>query len=163
MGSGKSTVAKLLSRETGILWYDLDTLIEVKTQLTIPAIFDSKGELFFRKTEHEVLSDVMQSSDSFILSLGGGTPCYSNNLELLNRPEVSTFLLSASIETLLVRLKKQVNTRPLLMEMNDDSAREFIAKHLFERNTFYNQAQYKVDTDNKTPEQIVKEIRNILV
>ena len=82
-------------------------------------------------------------------------------MEVLNNNSI-TIYLRANIGTLVQRLSKQKEKRPLIARISDEDLPEFIAKHLFERNIFYNKAQYVVDTDYKTPEEIVEEITTIL-
>jgi shikimate kinase len=158
MGAGKSTVAKELHEKTGLEFIDMDNVIEQKTQFSIPEIFKNKGEIYFRKLETEMLSELMKLPTAFILSLGGGTPCYGNNAELLQNENAVTFYLKASIETLYARLTNQKEKRPLLAAKPENDFKEYIAKHLFERNQFYNLADYKIDTDNKLPVEIASEI-----
>jgi|SRR6476660_2335552 len=162
MGSGKSTVASPLHERSGIEWIDLDTQIEARLQLTVPEIFASKGEIFFRKAEHDVLKEILDKNDSFILSLGGGTPCYANNHELLKADGLDWFYLKASPDTLYERVKDDTTDRPLLSGKSPDELKSFIAQHLFERSFFYNQAKYKIATDDKSPLEIAIEIEKLL-
>jgi shikimate kinase len=94
--------------------------------------------------------------------LGGGTPCYANNHELLNGDNVVSIYLKASIETLFNRLAFNASKRPLIADKNPEEMKEFIAMHLFERSFYYNQAQYKVVVDDKTIDQTVNEIADLL-
>ncbi|HLF53437.1 shikimate kinase [Flavobacterium sp.] len=162
MGCGKSTIAKLLSEAIGIPYFDLDKIIEEKTNLSVKILFKEKGEIYFRKLEHEVFHDLMHNSDSMILSLGGGTPCYANNHELLKGENTISIYLSASIDTLYNRLLNDKNNRPLIADKSEEELKEFIAKHLFDRSFYYHQAQYKINVDGKTPENIVEEIEELL-
>ncbi|RTY86773.1 shikimate kinase [Flavobacterium sp. GT3R68] len=162
MGCGKSTIAKLLSEKTGIPYLDLDEIIEEKTQMSIPDLFNERGEIYFRKLEHQIFQDLMTNSQSMVLSLGGGTPCYSNNHELLKGTGICSVYLAASIPTLYNRLIHNKTGRPLLANKNEDELKEFIAKHLFDRSFFYHQAQFKVNVDDKNPENIVSEIEGKL-
>src|SRR5436190_1389040 len=102
MGSGKSTIARLLSESLGISYLDLDEIIEKKTNQSIKEIFETKGEIYFRKIEHEIFRNLIIEKDSkeMILSLGGGTPCYANNHEFLNGEGIISIYLKASIDTL---------------------------------------------------------------
>ena len=163
MGSGKSVVARLLAKKLDLPYLDLDAIIEKKEDATITQIFDSQGEIKFRKLEHETFKQLMQNEDSFVLSLGGGTPCYANNHEFLNGPAVTSVYLKAAIDTLQDRLISEKSQRPLIANMQPEEMKEFIAKSLFERSYFYNQAAFSVHTDNKTPEEIANEIKSLLV
>ena len=162
MGCGKSTIAKLVATNVGLPYLDLDEIIEKRENTTIKKLFSDKGELYFRKLEHEILSDLMNSQDSFILSLGGGTPCYAYNHELLKGENKHAIYLSASIATLYNRLQNENENRPLIANKSEEEIKEFIAKNLFDRSFYYNQAKYKVTVDNKSVGEIVAEIEKIL-
>jgi len=157
MGSGKSHISKILSDKINFKLIDLDKEISWQNKLTIPEIFEKKGEIYFRKLERETLEEILATQENIVLSLGGGTPAYYNNMEIINHNSESIFL-RASISTLVERLSKQKEKRPLIAKITDEDLPEFIAKHLFERNIFYSKAQFSISTDNKTPEDIVKEI-----
>jgi len=157
MGSGKSHISKILSDKINFKLIDLDKEISWRNKLTIPEIFEKKGEIYFRKLERETLEEILATQENIVLSLGGGTPVYYNNMEIINHNSKSIFL-RASISTLIERLSKQKEKRPLIAKITDEDLPEFIAKHLFERNIFYSKAQFSISTDNKTPEDIVKEI-----
>jgi shikimate kinase len=162
MGSGKSVVAKNLANQIGISAVELDEMIEKKCEMSIQELFSSKGELFFRKEEHQLFLNLLNDENDMIISTGGGTPCYFNNHELLNGENVISIYLKASIDTLYNRLLKGKKKRPLIADLNDSEIKEFIAKHLFDRSFYYNQATYKVNVDTKTIDEIVAEIANLL-
>ncbi len=163
MGSGKSVLAKKLAQKLKVSFLELDDLIEKKSEMTIKTIFSQKGELFFRKLEHELFSEIMQSNSDFVLSTGGGTPCYFNNYQLLQQSDSISIYLKASIDTLYSRLNNQKENRPLLAHHDGDELKEFIAKHLFERSYFYNQAQFTVVVDEKSEDEIIDEIEQLLL
>ena len=162
MGCGKSTIAQNLSKITNIPFLDLDKCIENKANLSINEIFEQFGEIHFRKLEHEMFLELLQSSENIIIGLGGGTPCYANNHELLKGDDVTSIYLKASIETLYNRLIHNKSKRPLIANMEEDEMKEFIAKHLFDRSYYYNHAQHKVSVDNKAVEETVQDILEIL-
>jgi shikimate kinase len=157
MGSGKTHISKILSEKLNFKFIDLDKEIFQRSKLTIPEIFEKKGELYFRKLEREVLEEILATEKDIVLSLGGGTPVYYNNMEIINNNSKSIFL-KASVNTLSERLSKQKEKRPLIARISDENLPEFIAKHLFERNQFYSKAQFSITTDNREPEDIVDEI-----
>jgi shikimate kinase len=163
MGSGKSTIGKLLADKINFSSYDLDNRIEKDENLSISEIFEQKGELYFRKLERQVFESILDKNLNIVLSLGGGTPCYYDNHELLNSENVISIYLKASIETLFERLKTEKLTRPLLSNLDEKEKKEFIAKHLFERSFFYNHANYSISVDTKSPEMIVAEIEKLLL
>jgi shikimate kinase len=162
MGSGKSVIAKKLASNLQLTCLELDVLVEKKSKMAIETIFSTKGELYFRKLEHELFLEQMQSNDTFILSTGGGTPCYYNNHELLKSDNCISIYLKASIATLYDRLVHGRAKRPLLAISSEEKLKEFIAKHLFERSFYYNQANYTINVDDKTIEEIVAEIKSLL-
>lgn len=157
MGSGKTHVSKILSDKINFKLFDLDKEISRRNKSTIPEIFQKRGEIYFRKLEREVLEEILATQENTILSLGGGTPVYYNNMEIINSNSTSVFLRT-SINTLVERLSKQKEKRPLIANISNEDLPEFIAKHLFERNVYYNRAQYSISTDSKTPEEILQEI-----
>jgi shikimate kinase len=162
MGCGKSTIAKELSNKIGIPFIDLDEFIEKKIKMTIKTIFADKGEIYFRKLEHECFVELLNYTEPIIIGLGGGTPCYANNHELLKREDVQSIYLKAAIETLVDRLSLNKSNRPLIANKNDVEMKEFIATHLFERSYYYNQAQHSVVVDQRTIAQTVEDILAIL-
>ncbi len=162
MGCGKSTIANRLSKITTIPCLDLDKCIEERTNLSIKEIFELQGEIYFRKLEREVLIDLLNAPGDLILGLGGGTPCYANNHELLKGDNIMSIYLKASVETLFERLVSNKTKRPIIANKTDDELKEFIAKHLFDRSFYYNQAQYKVSIDGKSKDETTQDILDIL-
>lgn len=162
MAVGKTTIASLLSEKIGLKMVDLDNLIEEKTNLSVSDIFEHKGEIYFRNIEHEILKEVLENEEKLIISTGGGTPCYANNHLLINSKNAISIYLKASLPIIFERLKSDKKNRPLVANQSDEELEEFIAKHLFERSYFYNQATFKISIDNKNPEIIVKEIIQLL-
>lgn len=160
MGSGKSHISKVLSQKINFKLIDLDRQISVKNKMTIPEIFEKRGEIYFRKQENQILNEILDFTEDIILSVGGGTPAYFNNMEIINQHSESVFL-QTSVKTLSERILKQKEKRPLVANIADEDLPEFIAKHLFERNVFYSQAKYKVITDGKSPEEIADEIATL--
>ena len=162
MGCGKSTIATNLSKSVGIPFVDLDKKIEDRAGLSVNAIFEKHGEIYFRKLEHQVFIELLNAPQQLIIGLGGGTPCYANNHELLIGDHVVSIYLKATIATLFDRLQNNKINRPLIANKSEDEMKEFIAKHLFDRSFYYNQAQHKVSVDEKTIEQTVLDIVAIL-
>lgn len=161
MASGKSTIAQLLSKASGIPYKDLDEIIEEKAQKSIPEIFEKDGEIKFRKIEHEALKNILNEESAVILGLGGGTPCYANNHEFLQREDVVSVYLKSSIPELLKRLRKDNKPRPLFDKLLPEEQEEFVAKHLFDRSYFYHKAKHMVSVDGKSAENIVNEIMSL--
>jgi len=163
MGSGKTSVGKKLAKKVFVPFYDLDQYIESKEGETIANIFEKKGEIYFRKIEHKYLKEFLNEKDEYILSLGGGTPCYAGNMNaILDQQGVTSIYLQASIPTLKERISKNKKKRPLVASLDDEKLSEFIAKHLFERRNFYEQAHETINVNGKDIDTIVAEIRILL-
>lgn len=157
MGSGKSHISKVLSQKMSLKLIDLDKEIFLKNGMTIPEIFEKKGEIYFRKEERRLLEEILNTETECILSLGGGTPAYFNNMDLINEKSESIYLRT-TVKTLTERLLKQKQKRPLIAKIPDEQLPEFIGQHLFERQLFYSKAKYTVITDSKAPDDIAAEI-----
>ncbi|MDG2431570.1 shikimate kinase [Flavobacterium sp.] len=162
MGCGKSTIAGRLSKIINVPFVDLDQYIEEKSKLSINAIFEQRGEIYFRKLEHELFRELLALPDSLIIGLGGGTPCYANNHQFLQQDDVASFYLKASIDTLFNRLSVNKSKRPLIANKSNEEMKEFIAMHVFERSYFYNQSKYTISVDQKSAEEICNEITILL-
>ncbi len=160
MGSGKTAVGQCIARLLGKTFIDLDEYIEKTESRNVATIFDENGAIYFRKKEREALETVLREKQTAILSLGGGTPCYYNNMELITKnPLVQSYYLQASVSELTNRLYPEIHKRPLLHGINShEELAEFVGKHLFERATFYSQAGYIMKTDGKSPETVAQEI-----
>lgn len=163
MGSGKSTVGKSLSQELKLPFKDLDNEIEKTVGMSVGQIFDNKGELFFRKKEFEILQQLMVGEERFVLALGGGTPCYGRNLEIIHKYTPYTFYMKLSITSLANRLTSEKAQRPLIANIPDHNLQEFIGKHIFERNQFYSLAKQTIECDQKSVEAVVNEVTKSLV
>ena len=157
MGSGKTLVSKELNILNNFKIFDLDAEISKQNNRSITEIFKEKGEIFFRKIEKEVLEKILSTEKNIILSLGGGTPCYYNNIDSINEKTISVFL-KTNVKTLAQRLSSEKDKRPLIQNISNEDLPEFIAKHLFERNPFYNQAKITINTDNLSAREIAEEI-----
>ena len=143
MGSGKTTVGKALSKETGMMFYDLDWYIESRMRKTVSQIFAEKGEEDFRKIEYNMLHEVAEFED-VIISCGGGTPCFFDNMDYLNQ-QGDVVYLKATPETLYKHLLMAKVERPLLKGKTKEELLEFIKTQLSTREAFYNKARYQLD------------------
>ena len=145
MASGKSTLGAALADALNGAFVDLDELLEGKLGMPVGAFIDQKGELSFRKAEHEALvSWLEEGPKDAVVALGGGTPVFYDHMALLNEAGRTVFL-DVSIGELAQRLKGSTD-RPLIKSQED--LVEFVAKHLFERRPYYSQAQVRVKGDD---------------
>jgi len=162
MGSGKSTVGKALAASQGMPFTDLDDYIEQRLGQSIPEVFRSRGELYFRKKEHELLRQWLEGHDSGVLALGGGTPCYAGNMDLLLEYTPQVVYLQLPVPALAARLRQEQEQRPLVAHLSAEELPEFIGKHLFERAPFYARAPYIVNCEGLAAEAVVQEISRLL-
>ena len=164
MGSGKTAVGKELSNLMNLPFIDLDTVIEKEENKSIDKIFSENGELYFRNLENKYLNNILRGSDIKIISLGGGTPCYFNAINILNNNKnIVTVFLRSSAEILAERLFKEIDKRPKIKFLTSKkNLVDYIRKHLFERNQFYNQSKYVIDTDDKSIISLAYEVKSIL-
>ncbi|WP_435625116.1 shikimate kinase [Flagellimonas sp.] len=163
MASGKSVIGQSLAKSLDLDFVDLDGYIENQMGKTIPEIFSEKGEIFFRKKEYEYLQELLQNKTPMVLSTGGGTPCYGNNMQaILDTSDLSVYL-QLSIPILVERIKLEKDSRPLVQNIDDADLPEFIGKHLFERRSYYARAKETIICDGKSVGEITNEIKNFLL
>ena len=145
MGSGKTTVGKALSKETGMMFYDLDWYIESRMRKTVSQIFAERGEEGFRQIEYNLLHEVAEFED-VIISCGGGTPCFFDNMDYLNQ-QGDVVYLKATPETLYKHLLMAKVERPLLKDKTPEELIAYITEHLKEREPFYGKARHILDVN----------------
>ncbi len=163
MGSGKSTVGRALAKRLGVAFVDLDDVIVAGEGKTIAALFETEGQIAFRKKENRYLVSVLASDQQLVLATGGGTPCYGDNMQRILAATPNVFYLKMSINALISRLVHEKAARPLIAHLSDGDMAEFLGKHLFERNPFYLQATHNIDCDGKGVGEVVSEIESRLV
>ncbi len=159
MGSGKTTVGRLLADELDYSFVDLDTYIENRFQKKIQDIFSQQGEEKFREIENHALAEVAHM-ENVVVSTGGGAPCFFDNIDLIKSSGISIYL-RLSPEKLAERLNKTNSQRPLLQGKMSDGMIDFIQEMLFVREPFYNQATYIVDND-VSPQDAVATILGLI-
>jgi shikimate kinase len=145
MGSGKTTVGKALSKETGMMFYDLDWYIENRMHSSVSKLFSERGEESFRRTEYNMLHEVAEFED-VIISCGGGTPCFFDNMDYLNQ-QGDVVYLKATPETLYKHLLMAKIERPLPKDKSPEELIAYITEHLKERAPFYEKARYTLDVN----------------
>jgi len=154
MGSGKTTVGKILSKKLKYPFVDLDNEIEFREGLTIPQIFSLKGEKYFRKLEMEVLEDVTENLPKFVMATGGGLGANPKAMEYMKKKGVVVWL-DVDFDTFLLRTQRDPN-RPLLKKPIEE------LKELFEkRREIYSKAHIKVKSQ-KSPEDTAKKVLEFL-
>ena len=158
MGSGKSTLGAQLARRLDYHFVDMDQLIEDTAEMSIPEIFEEHGEEVFRKWEHDILRELCQG-EKMVVSTGGGVPCHSGLMDLMNS-NGTTIYLKLSPEALLSRLIRSRTERPLIKGKSEAELLEFIIDLLEKREGFYMRASHVVDGLNMTAESLVRLLKS---
>ena len=138
MGAGKSAVGRALAHKYGLEHIDLDWRIEQRFHQKISDMFATIGEEGFRRRERNMLHEVM-GMENVVVSVGGGTPCFFDNMEQMNA-EGHTIYLQCSVDVLVERIMRSQNKRPIVANKTKEELMDFVAKHLAEREAFYMQA-----------------------
>jgi len=157
MGSGKTTVGKLLAKAINLEFIDMDSFIEKEQKSTIKEIFSNKGEAYFRKLESKALSKILSNSKKKVISTGGGAPCFLNNMEIIKSNSISVYLKVGS-QRLVERLIQDTQ-RPLIQNKTDKELLTFVKDTLRERQKDYSQADITVraiDSPDSLTERITK-------
>lgn len=139
MGAGKTTLGKAFTRATGLNFIDLDWYMEERFHKTVSQLFAERGEQGFRELEQRMLHEVAEFED-VVISTGGGTPCFFDNMDYMNACGETVFLEVAP-EVLFRRLKVAKQQRPLLANKNDEELMHFIREALQKRHPFYAKAK----------------------
>ena len=159
MGCGKSTAGRLLAEQLQLPFVDLDEYLTNKFGGSIPNLFLKNGEIGFRKLEKISLDEIFVNQKTSVLSLGGGTPCYADNMQSVLQATPHTFYLSLSVNILCNRLFPARSERPMISHLNTKKdLLEFISKHIFERKQFYEQANHPIYVRNESPKELVSQI-----
>jgi shikimate kinase len=190
-GSGKTTLGKKLAAKLGLTFIDLDQYIEEKEKKTVQEIFSEQGEDEFRKIETECLSSLISTPcpddvrsgaalnptptsleavsrnselptpSSQLISLGGGTPCFNNNLELINKNGISVYLQVSAL-MLADRIKDAKNTRPLFAGLDEKGLQNKITAMLELREHYYKQAALILDGKSVKTDDAAEQIRKLM-
>ncbi len=145
-GSGKTTIGKSLARALDYHFVDTDELIIQKESKSIDLIFKDHGESYFRETERTVLKE-LTSSEDIVIATGGGTPCFFDNIELMNKTGITIFL-DVPVESLFQRINAGKNkNRPMVQGKNEQELKAFIQEKYGHRSQFYQQARIKLKGD----------------
>ncbi|OLY94851.1 hypothetical protein BUE76_13970 [Cnuella takakiae] len=159
MGCGKSYWGRQLAQKLQVPFLDLDEQIEDMAGKKIAEIFAVDGEEFFRRREKEMLMHLTESTPAFVMSTGGGTPCFFNNIDYMNRMG-KTIWINCSAECLAERLKGEKEKRPLISTLDDEQLKAYIVKKVGDRKIFYQQAREVIYEDQLSLDNFLDKILN---
>lgn len=154
MGSGKSFWARKISKWIKSGGYDLDALIEMNEEKTIAELFEEDGEEYFRKAETKLLK-WFKEKKKYVLATGGGTPCFNENIQWMKKEGIVIWL-DESVEILAQRLIKEKEHRPLIAKLNEPQIVSFLQEQLVNRFSFYQQANYRLTSDQINESELKK-------
>jgi shikimate kinase len=157
MGSGKSYWADKLKKKLKTSAYDLDALIEMMEEKSVAEIFAEDGEEYFRNAEAKMLR-LFAEKKHFILSCGGGTACYNDNMKWMNKQGI-TIWIDEPVETLSRRLIKEKEHRPLIKQLDENALTDFLESKLNEREVYYRTAAYRLSGADLTENAFTKIIK----
>jgi shikimate kinase len=148
MGSGKTTLGKLLAKKLNLQFIDVDLFIENRYRKSIPVIFEEKGEEGFREIERRTLQEI-SGFENIVISTGGGLPCFFDNMEMMNQAG-TTIYLKISVGELARRLQSGQQKRPLIQGKNQQELIDYITLSLQSREKFYSQASFVYEIEGQT-------------
>jgi shikimate kinase len=154
MGAGKTYWGKNLSRALSLPYADLDEILVKQEGMSISKIFELRGEPHFRKLEKDALHSVA-AMETFVVSCGGGTPCFFDNMDFMNGCGLTVWL-DPSIERIAERLERKKRLRPLLADLSAAELRTYILDKMAERRPFYLKATHRVDPDGISLESFLQ-------
>lgn len=144
MGVGKSTSGTRLAKLMGLPFFDTDAVLRDRHGCSITRLFEEQGEPAFRIMERDVLEELVRDHRQILVSTGGGTPCYADNMNFM-RTQGTVVYLQMPADELAVRLEGRADQRPLIAGVSAAALPAFVAQHLAEREPYYSQAHITVD------------------
>ncbi|HMM11319.1 MAG TPA: shikimate kinase [Bacteroidales bacterium] len=160
MGAGKTTLSRRLSAQLGMEHADLDELFEARYKISIPDFFRKYDETLFRRLESHLLKETVLT-DHIVYSTGGGTACYYDNMEWMNRHGLTVYL-QMDPQSIVHRLSNAKKKRPLILSKTSDELLEFVREHLRARNIYYSQAKIIVKGESIDVDALAQQIRAMM-
>lgn len=158
MGSGKTTAGKKLAKKLNLDFIDIDQAISEMSGCSISEIFERNGEEAFRQLEHAVLKSLCQRKN-LVVATGGGTPCFFDNMNLMNRYGMTVYL-QMHPRSLASRLIESKDERPLLKSLSNEELPEYIANHLSSRERFYLKSKIVMKGENLNQDKLIQFIKD---
>ena len=158
MGVGKTYWGKLLSEHLNVYFVDLDKTLEEQLGYTVAEIFAKKGESYFRKIEANILRQQIKYG-KLILSTGGGTPCFYNNIHWMNNTG-KTIWLKDSIDNIYQRVINEKEKRPVISNIEDESLKKYLSELLKERTPYYNLSKFHLEANEINEQNLIKICKN---
>jgi shikimate kinase len=159
MGAGKTTLGKLLAEKLNYHFYDLDEMFEISAGYSIVNYFEKFGEAAFRQKERDILFNHLDDART-VIATGGGTPCYADNMEIMNQKGITVFI-DTGLETIMKRLAGKFHDRPMLKNIPHDQLPSFIHEHMKSRFEYYSKAVIKVKGEEVGPDDLSALIKNL--
>ena len=160
MGVGKSYICEKIASQNNINSIDLDKEIELNNNMNIAEIFETKGEEYFRIQERIVLIDIITNKKNYIISCGGGTPCFKNNIDIMNKYAATIYLKDTPLN-IYNRLIKDKYERPMIKNIKQSELLNFIKKHLSKREFFYKKSKHIIDLNEVRENKAIEYILNL--
>lgn len=156
MGCGKSTFGPKLANALQLPFYDLDILFEERYKISIQNFFSKYGENHFREFEHQILTEAAENEE-FVLSTGGGTPCFFDQMNFMNQ-KGATLFLNPPFEVIVKRLKTSPKKRPLLQRFGAADFEKKLHEHFMQREVCYRQSTFNIEEDSPSEKEVAERI-----
>lgn len=157
MGAGKTTLGKRLADRLKYRFYDMDEMFELSSGYSIGSYFEKFGEAAFRLKEREILISHMKDQQA-VIATGGGTPCYADNMALMNQHGLTVFV-DTGFDTIMERLSGKIHNRPKLKDVPPDQLPAFVREHMDVRREYYSRALIKVDGEKTDIADLIDAVR----
>ncbi|MCC6385513.1 MAG: shikimate kinase [Bacteroidia bacterium] len=160
MGCGKTRLGKKLAVKLNYEFVDTDHEIENKLGITLSELFTKQeGESCFRNQEAALLNSVSKSQRNLVVATGGGTPCFFDNMKIINTTGFSVYI-KLQPQSIYHRLRQNKLQRPLISNLQDTELRSFIKDNLQQRQVFYSQAHLTVKGEDLKPEALFDTLKS---
>ena len=161
MGVGKTTIGRKLARQMELPFIDLDERILQSKSMSMGDLFSYFGEAYFRKAEADMLREVIETESSFVLSCGGGTPCFSDNMHVMNKAGVSIYL-AAGLPFLASRIRQSKTVRPMLKNVSEAEQLQVLQDLFDKRQAYYALASHTINVEKLSVPEVLTLVKSCL-